>query len=59
MMKLVLKCDVSKTVNKCTFEDKTGFIMPDNLIYIVTSLGDTEAGQDYYYRATPYLAYTD
>ena len=44
MMKFVLKCDVSKRVNKCTFEDKTGFIMPDNIyIYIVTSLGDTEA----------------
>ena len=42
MMKFVLKYDVSKRVNKCTFEDKTGFIMPDN-IYIVTSLGDTEA----------------
>ena len=25
----------------------------------VMSLGDTEARQDYYYRATPYLAYTD
>ena len=30
-----------------------------SFIYIVTSSGDTEARQDYYYRATPYLAYTD